>query len=132
MVREIPQLIIDIREPMQRYRTSAPSILVNFVDFKDFVSILVNTESAPYYDDVVMEGIITILQSKICHLEEMGILTSDVLTDIETYIQTYVAYLDCFLFNIIRDICREHEYVQYIISGWVDNTSPIIIIRRFP
>lgn len=125
----IPRLIVDMQEPLAQYRSTAPSLLKNYIDFKEFVSLIVNIESAPYYDDEVIESLIALLQSKICHLEDTGLLTDESLSSAEIYIQTFVAYIDCFIANIIKCNCNETDYIQYSINDWLDFKTPIVTVR---
>lgn len=119
-------LIIDLTEQMMLYRRTAPSPLLNYINFNDFVSIIINTESAPFYSEVVTESLVNLMSDKMKSDEEMEAIELDML---EIYIDSYTSYIDTHLENMIKIFCGYVEYDKYLISSWIDNKTPILLVK---
>ncbi len=118
-------LIIDLTEQMQFYRKTAPGSLLNYINFNDFISIIVNTE-APFYSEVVMETLVSLISDRIKSDKEMETIELDTL---EIYIDSYISYIDTYLDSIIKTFCGDIEYDKYLITTWIDNRTPVVLVK---
>lgn len=119
-------IVLDLSEQMYFYRKTAPSLLINYIDFHDFVSLLINTESTPYYDELILESIYSIINDK------LAIDTSadyDDFLDIEVYMERFISYIDNHIDIAIKNILCTDEYINFYISRWIDNRTPIVSVE---
>lgn len=119
-------IVLDLSEQMYFYRKTAPSLLINYIDFHDFVSLLVNTESTPYYDELILESIYSIINDK---LPTDAYIHSYDFLDIEVYMERFISYIDNHIDIAIKNILRTDEYMNFYISRWIDNRTPIVSVE---
>ncbi len=121
--------IIDLEPALHQYRRSAPSVLSNYVDFKDFIDIIINVEPLPYYQEEVAVRLYEIITNKLNETQMIVSHGAEIMDTVDLYVNSFVSYIDSMLMNIIDYTTGGHNYESYSIENWVDYKSPILLVK---
>ena len=127
--RTTERYIVSLEPALRFYRRSAPAILRSYVDFKDYVDIIVNTESAPYYSEHVTATIYEIIAKG--HNEPLEIQNDcgEIMEIVELFTDGFVNYVDSMIHNAVLANHYNSDFDSYHIETWIDATSPILNVR---
>lgn len=120
-------IVVDLTDLKHNYLQSAPGLLKNYIDFADYVSIIVNTEPIPSYSDTVLEAIISLISTNHEHL----LSTDSIEDDLEVatiYTDGYVSVLDNYMSDVFNKIgaVDNNNYERYIIQNWISPKTAIV------
>ncbi len=123
------RFIIDLEPVMHQYRRSAPQLLSSYVDFKDFIDIIVNVEPLPYYQEEVAALLYEIIMKKQNNPQLIVDQNAEVYDHIDLFVNNFIQYVDAVLMQVITHNLGNFNYQSYSIDGWVDYKSPILLIK---
>lgn len=123
------RFIIDLESAMHQYRRSAPQLLSSYVDFKDFIDIIVNVEPLPYYQEEVAALLYEIIMKKQNNPQLIVDQNAEVYDHIDLFVNNFIQYVDAVLMQVITHNLGNFNYQSYSIDGWVDYKSPILLIK---
>ena len=121
--------IIDLEPVMYQYRRSAPQLLSSYVDFKDFIDIIVNVEPLPYYQEEVAALLYEIIMKKQNNPQLIVDQNAEVYDHIDLFVNNFIQYVDAVLMQVTTHNLGNFNYQSYSIDGWVDYKSPILLIK---
>ena len=127
--RSTERYIVNLEPAMHYYRRSAPAVLRSYVNFKDYVDIIVNTESAPYYSEHVTSTIYEIIAKG--HKDPLEIQNDcgEIMEVVELFTDGFVNYVDSMIHDAVLANHYNNNFHSYRIETWVDGTSPILNVR---
>ena len=127
--RTTERYIVNLEPAMHYYRRSAPAVLRSYVNFKDYVDIIVNTESAPYYSEHVTSTIYEIIAKG--HKDPLEIQNDccEIMELVELFTDGFVNYVDSMIHDAVLPNHYNSNFDSYHIETWVDATSPILNVR---
>lgn len=123
------RFIIDLEPAMHQYRASAPQLLSSYVDFKDFIDIIVNVEPLPYYQEEVASLLYEIILKKQNHINLIVNNNEEIYDAVDLFVNNFVQYVDAILMQVITHNLGDFNYQSYSIEGWVDYKSPILLVK---
>jgi hypothetical protein len=121
--------VINLEQALHYYRRSAPSILRSYVDFKDYVDIIVNTESAPFYSEHVTTTIYDIIAKGHQEPTELQNNCAEIMEMVELFTDGFVNYVDSILHDTVINNHHDTDFNSYFIETWLDGISPILNVR---
>ena len=127
--RSTERYIVNLEPALHYYRRSAPAVLRSYVNFKDYVDIIVNTESAPYYSEHVTSTIYEIIAKG--HNDPLEIQNDcgEIMELVELFTDGFVNYVDSMIHDVVLANHYNSNFDSYHIETWVDGTSPILNVR---
>ena len=127
--RSTERYIVNLEPALHYYRRSAPMVLRSYVDFKDYVDIIVNTESAPFYSEHVISTIYEIIAKG--HKDPLEIQNDcgEIMELVELFTDGFVNYVDSMIHDAVLANHYSSNFDSYHIETWVDATSPILNVR---
>ena len=127
--RSTERYIVNLEPALHYYRRSAPAVLRSYVDFKDYVDIIVNTESAPFYSEHVTTTIYEIIAKG--HKEPLELQNNygEIMELVELFTDSFVNYVDSILHDTVINNHHNHDFNSYFIETWLDGISPILNVR---
>ncbi len=127
--RSTERYIVNLEPALHYYRRSAPAVLRSYVNFKDYVDIIVNTESAPYYSEHVTSTIYEIIAKG--HNDPLEIQNDcgEIMELVELFTDGFVNYVDSMIHDAVLANHYNSNFDSYHIETWVDATSPVLNVR---
>ncbi len=125
------RFIVDLETALHQYRRSAPTILSNFVDFKDFIEIIINVEPLPYYQEEVASILYEIIIKKISDPQVIIDQGVEIMDSVDMFVNNFVQYIDALLAQVITFNMGNFNYQSYVIESWVDYKSPILLVKGY-
>ena len=127
--RTTERYIVSLEPALHYYRRSAPAVLRSYVDFKDYIDIIVNTESAPFYSEHVTTTIYEIIAKR--HKEPLELQSNcgEIMETVELFTDGFVNYVDSMIHDAVLANHYNSSFDSYHIETWIDGTSPILNVR---
>lgn len=126
----VERYIINLEQALHYYRRAAPVLLRSYVDFKEYVDLIVNTESAPFYSEHVTTTIYEIVAKGHKEPVELQDNCVEIMELVELFTDSFVNYVDSMIHDAILANHYNNNFQSYHIETWIDGTSPILSVRN--